>query len=241
VTTDTPTTAPPATPALAARGVRRWLHLGHERIDVLRGISFSVEPGEFAALLGPSGSGKSTLLGVIAGLDRPDEGQVMVDGLDITRMGEASLARVRNAKIGMVFQTFNLIPTLTAQENVELPLYVRSRPGSASRRSTALLEQVGLAHRRRHRPHQLSGGEQQRVAIARALAAEPAIVIADEPTGNLDRATGERLLDLIAELRRERGTTFLVATHDRDVAARADRQLRLEDGRLTAGDGSAMA
>jgi putative ABC transport system ATP-binding protein len=237
MTTDIPTPAPPRPPALAAHGVRRWLRLGRERIDVLRGVSFTVEQGELVALIGPSGSGKSTLLGVIAGLDRPDEGHVTVDGLDITHMGEAALARVRNAKIGMVFQTYNLIPTLTARENVELPLYVGSRPGSPSRRSTALLEQVGLGHRARHRPNQLSGGEQQRVAIARAMAAEPAIVIADEPTGNLDRATGARLLDLVAELRRERGTTFLVATHDRDVAARADRQLRLEDGRLVPATG----
>jgi putative ABC transport system ATP-binding protein len=237
VTTDTRTIPP----ALAATGVRRWLRLGRERIDVLRGVSFTVEPGEFVALIGPSGSGKSTLLGVIGGLDRPDDGQVVVAGLDITRMSEAELARVRNTRIGMVFQSYNLIPTLTAQENVELPLYVGSGPGSPARRSAALLEQVGLGHRRRHRPNQLSGGEQQRVAIARAMAAEPTVVIADEPTGNLDRASGERLLDLVAAIRRERGTTFLVATHDRDVAARADRQLRLEDGMLVTGDGRGTA
>ena len=224
-------------PALEARGVWRWLPLGREQVQILRDVSFTVTSGEFVALVGPSGSGKSTLLGVIAGLDRPNQGSVLVDGVDITQMSEARLARVRNRKIGMVFQAFNLIPTLTAQENVELPLYVGSHRGSASDRARELLELVGLGSRVGHRPGQLSGGEQQRVAVARAMAANPAIVIADEPTGNLDGANGAKLLDLIWYLRQTAGTTFLVATHNQDIASRADRQLRLLDGALVDGAG----
>ncbi len=219
-------------PALEARDVRRSLPLGREQVEILKGISFSIGHGEFVALLGPSGSGKSTLLGVIAGLDRPNSGQVLVDGVDITRMGEGKLAQVRNRKIGMVFQAFNLIPTLTALENVEVPLYVGARDGSPGLHARQMLEIVGLGHRLHHRPGQLSGGEQQRVAIARAMVTEPAIVIADEPTGNLDGANGDRLLTLIAKVQKESNTTFLIATHDADVALRAARQLRLVDGQL---------
>ncbi|MBV8300888.1 MAG: ABC transporter ATP-binding protein, partial [Candidatus Dormibacteraeota bacterium] len=181
--------APPA--ALEARNVTRSLPLGGGTIPILRGISFAVQRGEFVALMGPSGSGKSTLLGVIAGLDQPTGGQVLVDGIDITTMPESRLAEVRNAKIGMVFQAYNLIPALTAQENVEIPLYAGRHSGSPSARALEMLTLVGLAQRAHHRPNQLSGGEQQRVAIARALATNPAIVIADEPTGNLDAANGE--------------------------------------------------
>ena len=220
--------------ALEARDVRRSLPLGGETIDILRGIDLRVEAGEFVALVGPSGSGKSTLLGVIAGLDRPTAGRVLIDGIDITQAPESRLATVRNAKIGMVFQAFNLIPTLTAQENVEVPLYVGDHPGSPSARAREVLELVGLGHRRDHRPNQLSGGEQQRVAIARALATRPAIVIADEPTGNLDAGNGQRILDLIAELRARLSTTFLIATHDRSVASVAERVLTIVDGRLVA-------
>jgi putative ABC transport system ATP-binding protein len=222
-------------PALEARNVWRWLPLGREQVEILRSVSFSVRRGEFVALLGPSGSGKSTLLGVVAGLDRPNRGVVCVDGVDITEMSEAALAKVRNRKIGMVFQAFNLIPTLTALENVELPLSVGVHSGSVSARARAMLDLVGLAHRRDHRPGQLSGGEQQRVAIARAMANDPAIVIADEPTGNLDRSSGRQLLDLMEVVRQVSGTTFLVATHNLEVAARADRQLRLADGTLAGG------
>jgi len=214
--------------------VRRSLPLGGETIDILRGIDLRVEAGEFVALVGPSGSGKSTLLGVIAGLDRPTSGRVLIDGIDITDAPESRLATVRNAKIGMVFQAFNLIPTLTAQENVEVPLYVGDHPGSPSERAREVLELVGLEHRHNHRPNQLSGGEQQRVAIARALATRPAIVIADEPTGNLDAGNGQRILDLIAELRARLATTFLIATHDRSVASVAERVLTIVDGRLVA-------
>ena len=224
-----------STPALEARNVWRWLQLGRQQVEILRSVSFSIRRGEFVALLGPSGSGKSTLLGIVAGLDQPNRGAVRVEGLDITNMSEGELAQVRNRKIGMVFQAFNLIPTLTAQENVELPLSVGSHRGATSSRARALLDVVGLSHRRNHRPPQLSGGEQQRVAIARAMATDPAIVIADEPTGNLDGATGQEVLDLMEVLREVSGTTFLVATHNMEVASRADRQLRLVDGTLAGG------
>jgi putative ABC transport system ATP-binding protein len=216
--------------ALEARGVTKSLPLGHERISILKGISLRIAHGEFVAIVGPSGSGKSTLLGIIAGLDAPTTGQVLVDGVDITKMSEAKLAAVRNAKIGMVFQAFNLIPTLTAQENVEVPLYVGKHPGKPSVRAKELLTLVGLGHRLANRPNQLSGGEQQRVAVARALATNPAIVIMDEPTGNLDKQNGDNVLQMIRELRQATGTTFVIATHDANVAAAADRAIRIVDG-----------
>lgn len=223
--------------ALEARDLTRSLPLGKERIQILDGISFSIARGEFVAIIGPSGSGKSTLLGLIAGLDSPTGGQVFVDGVDITRMSEAALASIRNQKIGMVFQAFNLIPTLTARENVELPLHVGKHPGTPAARAAEMLELVGLSHRLDHRPNQLSGGEQQRVAIARALAADPAIVIADEPTGNLDARNSVNVLELLRELRDRTGTTFIIATHDPIVASAAERVIRLFDGRV-AGDGT---
>src|SRR5260221_1505417 len=209
--------------------ITKSLPLGRERIEILKGISFQIRGGEFIAIVGPSGSGKSTLLGIIAGLDNPTSGQVYIDGVDITRMTEGKLASVRNSKIGMVFQAFNLIPTLTAQENVEVPLYVGKHKGAPSARAQELLTLVGLSHRFSHRPNQLSGGEQQRVAIARALATDPAFVTADEPTGNLDAHTGELILQLLADLRARLGTTFLIATHDTRIAARAERSLTIVD------------
>ncbi|HZS78971.1 MAG TPA: ABC transporter ATP-binding protein [Ktedonobacteraceae bacterium] len=212
--------------------ITKSLPLGRERIDILKGISFEIHSGEFVAIVGPSGSGKSTLLGIIAGLDNPTTGKVFIDGIDITKMSEGKLAAVRNTKIGMVFQAFNLIPTLTAQENVEVPLYVGKHPGSPSVRAKELLELVGLSHRLDHRPTQLSGGEQQRVAIARALATNPALVIMDEPTGNLDARNGENVLKLIAELRDQTGKTFIIATHDPVVASHADRAIRIVDGKI---------
>jgi putative ABC transport system ATP-binding protein len=218
--------------ALEAIDIYKSLPLGRERIDILKGISLRIDHGEFVAIVGPSGSGKSTLLGIIAGLDNPSSGQVFVDGVDITRMGEGELAKVRNQKIGMVFQAFNLIPTLTAQENVEAPLYVGQHPGSPSERARELLTLVGLGHRLGNRPNQLSGGEQQRVAVARALAARPAIVIMDEPTGNLDKQNGDNVLQMIRDLRQATQTTFIIATHDTDVAGAADRSLRIVDGLL---------
>src|SRR2546421_928339 len=217
---------------LDVQNITKSLPLGRERIEILKGISFQIMSGEFVSIVGPSGSGKSTLLGIIAGLDNPSTGHVLIDGVDITRMTEGKLAVVRNSKIGMVFQAFNLIPTLTAQENVEVPLYVGKHKGSPSVRAQELLALVGLSHRLDHRPNQLSGGEQQRVAIARALATDPAFVIADEPTGNLDARNGENVLKLIADLREQTGKTFIIATHDPVVASHADRAIRIVDGQV---------
>jgi putative ABC transport system ATP-binding protein len=218
------------------RDITKSLPLGRERIEILRGISFQITSGEFVSIVGPSGSGKSTLLGIIAGLDNPTSGQVLIDGVDITTMSEGKLAEVRNNKIGMVFQAFNLIPTLTAQENVEVPLYVGKHKGLPSTRAKELLDMVGLSHRLKHRPNQLSGGEQQRVAIARALATDPAFVLADEPTGNLDAKNSDNVLKLIAYLREQTGKTFIIATHDPIVASHADRAIRLVDGRIASID-----
>jgi len=218
------------------RDITKSLPLGRERIEILRGISFQITSGEFVSIVGPSGSGKSTLLGIIAGLDNPTSGQVLIDGVDITTMSEGKLAEVRNNKIGMVFQAFNLIPTLTAQENVEVPLYVGKHKGLPSTRAKELLDLVGLSHRLKHRPNQLSGGEQQRVAIARALATDPAFVLADEPTGNLDAKNSDNVLKLIAYLREQTGKTFIIATHDPVVASHADRAIRIVDGRIASID-----
>ena len=218
--------------ALEALDVRKSLPLGRERLDILKGISLHIARGELVAIVGPSGSGKSTLLGIIAGLDNPTSGRILVDGVDITRMSEGKLAAVRNQKIGMVFQAFNLIPTLTARENVEVPLYVGKHPGRPSDRARELLALVGLSHRLGNKPNQLSGGEQQRVAVARALATNPAIVIMDEPTGNLDRANSENVLRMIRDLRQATGTTFVIATHDPSVAAAADRAIAIVDGQV---------
>ncbi len=225
-------TPPTTVAALAAIDVHKSLPLGRTRIEILKGITLRIEHGEFVAIVGPSGSGKSTLLGIIAGLDIPTTGQVLVDGTDITRMREGQLAAVRNQKIGMVFQAFNLIPTLTAQENVEIPLYVGKHPGSTAQQAREMLALVGLSHRLKNRPNQLSGGEQQRVAVARALVTHPAIVIMDEPTGNLDKQNGDNVLNMIRDLQRQTGTTFVIATHDPNVAAAADRAIRIVDGRI---------
>lgn len=221
---------------MEARAITKSLPLGHEQIVLLKGISFQIRRGEFVSIVGPSGAGKSTLLGILAGLDMPSSGQILIEDLDITRLPEKHLAKIRNQKIGMVFQAFNLIPQLSAQENVEVPLYVGRHPGVPSARARELLQLVGLAHRFQHRPNQLSGGEQQRVAIARALATDPAFVIADEPTGNLDRRTSEQVLQLLATLRQQIGTTFLLATHDQQVAAQADRVIRIVDGQIAPRD-----
>jgi len=218
------------TPALEAIDIRKTLPLGRERIDILNGITMRIGRSEFVSIVGPSGSGKSTLLGIIAGLDNPTSGRVLIDGVDITRMGESDLAKIRNQKIGMVYQAFNLIPTLTAQENVEIPLYVGKHPASPAQRAQEVLRLVGVGHRLGNRPNQLSGGEQQRVAVARALAANPAIVIMDEPTGNLDQKNSENVLQMIRDLRQATGTTFIIATHDPNVAAAADRSIRIVDG-----------
>jgi len=218
--------------AVEATDLTRALPLGQSLVSILNGVSLTIAPGEWVALTGPSGSGKSTLLGLIAGLDTPTSGRIVLDGLDITRLGESQLAAIRNQKVGVVFQSFNLIPSLTAQENVEVPLYVNPNRKRIRERASEMLERVGLGHRRGHQPHQLSGGEQQRVAIARALIAGPSLLVADEPTGNLDSQSGEQVLELFARLRAELRLTCVIATHDPAVAARAGRSLHLVDGRL---------
>jgi putative ABC transport system ATP-binding protein len=209
--------------------VRLSLGDGPARVDVLKGISLFVAPGEAVGLVGPSGSGKSTLLMVMAGLERPDHGRVLLDGVDLTSLDEDALARVRGRRIGIVFQSFHLVPTMTALENVALPLELAGREGAFAR-AKAELGTVGLGARLHHYPAQLSGGEQQRVAIARALAPDPAIVVADEPTGNLDETTGRGVTDLLFGLKRERGMTLVLVTHDPSLAQRCDRTVGLRAG-----------
>jgi putative ABC transport system ATP-binding protein len=219
-----------AEPLIRLRGVEKAYDDGSTRHEVLAGVDLDVLPGELVALLGPSGSGKSTLLNLVAGLDAPDAGTVHVAGRDVARLDERGRTLLRRHEIGFVFQFFNLVPTLTVLENIRLPLELTGRrDGDAA---LALLERTGLGHRARAFPEELSGGEQQRVAVARALAHGPRLVLADEPTGNLDASTGAVVLDLLAELVRERGTTMLVATHSSAVVERAGRVVALEEGRL---------
>jgi putative ABC transport system ATP-binding protein len=215
-------------------GVSMRLSSGGRPITILDRISLEVGAGEFVAITGPSGSGKSTLLGLIAGLDHPTDGAIEVDGVDITRLPEDALAGFRRDRIGYVFQAYHLIPTLTAAENVAVPLELAGR-ADALAEARALLDGVGLAARAHHYPVQLSGGEQQRVALARAVALRPTVLLADEPTGNLDSATGASIIDLMLRLRRERGSTLLLVTHDPALAAHADRVVGLLDGRLANG------
>jgi putative ABC transport system ATP-binding protein len=205
---------------------------GGRELTVLNDISFGVEPGGYVAVVGPSGSGKTTLLGLLAGLDRPTSGTVHLDGADLTTLDGDALARLRGGKIGFVFQSFQLIPTLTARENVQVPLELRGE--AAGERAADLLARVGLADRADHYPAQLSGGEQQRVALARAFSTRPKVLFADEPTGNLDAGTGAGIIDLMTELNRDLGTTLVLVTHDLDLAARARRTIRLADGRIVA-------
>ncbi len=218
--------------AIEVQELDRTLMLDRRPLSILKGLSFNVAAGEWVALTGPSGSGKSTLLGVLAGLDRPTRGRVCVEGVDLGPLSENQLARLRNAKIGVIFQAFHLISTLTAQENVEAPLYVGPRRGQAAQLARAMLAEVGLGDRLKHLPHQLSGGEQQRVAIARALVGGPRLLLADEPTGNLDSATSHQVLTLMRGLRAQRGLTVVMVTHDAQVAGYADRRLHLVDGQL---------
>lgn len=218
--------------AIEALKLSRWLPLGDRKISILNGLTFEVPRGEWLALRGPSGSGKSTLLGLLAGIDSPSDGRLVVEGLDISHMSERELARIRNRMIGIVFQSFHLLPTLTAQENVEVPLYIGPDSGKAGQLAKEMLGLVGLGHRLDHRPYQLSGGEQQRVAIARALVTKPRILLADEPTGNLDSVTGQSVLQLFADLRRELDLTMITATHDPSVAFFAGRELLLVDGQF---------
>jgi putative ABC transport system ATP-binding protein len=213
------------------REVSKTVKSGDQPLTILHSLTLDIPRGQFMAIVGPSGSGKSTLLGLIAGLDAPTSGSVLIDEVDITRLDEDALARLRGEKIGFVFQFFHLIPSLTAFENVAVPMEIAGSP-DARRRAQALLEEVGLTGRAHHYPSQLSGGEQQRVALARALANAPPIVLADEPTGNLDTATGRHILELLREVHRARGTTIVLVTHDAELAAIADSRLVLRDGRV---------
>lgn len=218
---------------LHCQSLSRTYRSGGRDIVVLKDITFSLEPGGFLAILGPSGSGKTTLLGLLAGLDRPSAGEVYLDGQELGGLNEDQRARLRGEKIGFVFQAFQLLPTLTAQENVQVPLELRGAP-NAGRRARELLGRVGLSGREHHYPAQLSGGEQQRVALARGFSIGPKVLFADEPTGNLDAGTGATIIDLMVELNQDLGTTLVLVTHDLDLAARAHRTIRLADGKVVA-------
>jgi putative ABC transport system ATP-binding protein len=220
---------------LEAAGLTKIIDTGSHRVEILRGIDFQVPKGQFVAIMGASGSGKSTLLGLLAGLDAPTSGRVMVDGTDITGLTEDKLAVVRGRKIGFVFQSYQLIPTLTAEENVLLPHELTGGDVRAgTQRARELLDSVGLSDRLDHYPVQLSGGEQQRVALARAFMVKPPILMADEPTGNLDSVTGAQVLDLLIALNRREGTTLVLVTHDHALTEYADRIVTLRDGRIIA-------
>jgi putative ABC transport system ATP-binding protein len=219
------------TPRIEIRQLTRRLPSGDRTLTILDQVDLAIQPGELTAVVGPSGSGKSTLLALMAGLDRPTSGEVLIDGVPIQAMSEDQLALLRRRKIGFVFQTFQLLGNLTARENVLFPIELAGLP-EPRQRADELLASVGLADRTHHYPTQLSGGEQQRVAVARAFAAQPSILLADEPTGNLDGATGRRVLEILLDLRRRHGTTLVLVTHDPGVAALADRRIHLRDGRI---------
>jgi putative ABC transport system ATP-binding protein len=217
---------------IAVRNLVKTIRNGAHEVRIIRDISFDVAPKEFVAVMGPSGSGKSTLLGLIAGLDAPTSGSISIDGQEITKLREDDLAQLRGKKLGFVFQAYHLIPTLTAFENVLLPMEFSGIANGASDRAAYLLESVGLADRRDHYPAQLSGGEQQRVALARAFMMKPAVLLADEPTGNLDTANGRHVLELLLKLNREEGTTLMLVTHDDVLASHAQRKIMLRDGKI---------
>ncbi|MCU1463934.1 MAG: transporter related protein [Acidimicrobiales bacterium] len=221
-------------PILVASGVRKTYRTGTVAVEALRGIDLTIRRGEFLAVMGPSGNGKTTMLNCLSGLDDIDDGTVIVDGQDIHALSDKRRTEHRARRMGFIFQSFNLIPVFTAEENVELPLLLIGAPArEARRRARAILDRVGLADRHHHRPTELSGGEQQRVAVARALVSEPAIVWGDEPTGNLDSSNAAEMLDLIEEVHRA-GQTLVVVTHDATIAARAERLVRVTDGQITA-------
>lgn len=227
-------------PVIRASNITRNLKLGSHLVQALRGVNLEILPREMVGIIGPSGSGKSTLLGIIGGLDSPTEGRIEIDGVDITRMRENQLTDIRNRKIGFIFQFFNLIPTLTALENVALPIeFAQVRRHKPNRRAKELLEMLGLEGRFHHRPNELSGGQQQRVAIARALANNPPILLADEPTGNLDTHSGDTVMEALNTIRDENGTTVVLVTHDRSLASQMDRVLTLVDGIIV--DGAAAS
>jgi putative ABC transport system ATP-binding protein len=215
------------------RGVSKTVSSGGHPLTILHPLDLRVPAGQRLAIVGPSGSGKSTLIGLMAGLDQPSTGEILIDGTDITKLGEDALARLRGRVIGFVFQFFHLVPSLTAFENVLVPMEIAGRR-HATERAKSLLDEVGLGGRGHHYPSQLSGGEQQRVAVARALSNEPAVIMADEPTGNLDSTNGQHVIDLLFDVHARRGTTLILVTHDAALAARADVQLSLRDGRVVA-------
>jgi len=214
---------------IEVRGLRKSIRNGVRVVEILRGIDLVIPQGQFVAIMGASGSGKTTLLGLMAGLDSASEGEVLLDGVPISNLAEDKLAGVRGSKVGFVFQSYQLIPTLTALENVLLPHELNAR-GDGRAKAASLLTSVGLGDRMGHYPVQLSGGEQQRVALARAFVLDPPIVLADEPTGNLDSTNGEQVLNLLTERQRESNTTLVMVTHDPQIAARADRRIHLRDG-----------
>jgi putative ABC transport system ATP-binding protein len=218
---------------ISLREVEKRFRLGESEVRALDRVSLDIERGEFVSVVGPSGSGKSTLLHLMGGLDQPTSGDIRIDGVSLARMSDDELTIFRRRQIGVVFQFFNLLPTLSAEENVALPLMLDGKPRrQIEPKVAAALERVGLAHRRRHRPDELSGGEMQRVAIARALVIEPTLILADEPTGNLDSATGEQILGLVCDAHRERGTTVVMVTHDERAAAVGTRRVQMRDGRI---------
>ncbi len=222
------------------RGLTKSLPSGARTLTILDAVDLAIHEGELVAILGPSGSGKSTLLGLLAGLDRPSAGSVSIDGRAIEALGEDELALLRRRRVGFVFQSFQLLGNLTARENVLVPLELIGFEGAGAR-ADEVLEEVGLTERSHHYPAQLSGGEQQRVALARAFASRPQLLLADEPTGNLDSETGARILELLLDMRRRHGTTLVLVTHDAEVAARADRQVHLFGGKLVRDTGAAPA
>jgi putative ABC transport system ATP-binding protein len=217
-------------------GLTKIIDTGTHRVEILKGIDLHIPRGQFVAIMGSSGSGKSTLLGLLAGLDTPTAGQIRLDGEEITGLAEDELAMLRGRKIGFVFQSYQLIPTLTAEENVLLPHELVGGNGDGPQRARELLEGVGLSDRRDHYPVQLSGGEQQRVALARAFMVKPSILMADEPTGNLDSANGQHILELLISLNAQQGTTLVMVTHDQKLASYADRRIILQDGRVVGDD-----
>ena len=223
-------------PVIDAQNITRELKLGKHTIHALRGVNMQIHTGEMVGIVGPSGSGKSTLLGIIGGLDSPTNGSIKIDGVEISNMNEDRLTEIRNEKIGFIFQFFNLIPTLTALENVALPIeFAHKSNFNAKKRAKELLTLFGLKDRIKHRPSELSGGQQQRVAIARALANDPPILLADEPTGNLDTESGETVMAALSHIRDQSGTTIVIVTHDPQLAAQTDRVLTLVDGQIVDG------
>ena len=223
---------PPA--IIEVRGLVKKIDSGSHEVEILRGVDFAVPAGQFVAIMGPSGSGKSTLLGLLAGLDTLTAGQIFLDGEEINRLSEDQMALLRARKIGFVFQSYHLVPTLTAEENVMLPIDLAGDGSLGPGRARELLESVGLADRLDHYPVQLSGGEQQRVALARAFVSKPPVVMADEPTGNLDSTNGRHVLEMLLDLNRREKTTLILVTHDQDLASQADRLITLKDGEIVA-------